>query len=207
MRYDAFEYLYPPRPEKAVASGVLPFYEQMGWVGQIKMDGTCNVIAVNPERNRIVAMNRHNAEHKAWVPTVNSTEPFLSLPGSGWYVFVAELMHSKVPGIRDINYVNDILVANGEYLVGENYLNRYSLIRTLFPNGTDMGTHFEVHKNLWIAKIYRSDFKNIFAGLNKPEQEGIVLKDTKAKLVICSREGSNVHWSAKCRRPTKLKGY
>jgi hypothetical protein len=206
MRYEAFQYLYPPRPEKAVAGSLLGMYEQRGWVAQHKMDGTCNVLAVSPDR-KIVAMNRHKENHKAWAPTPASTAPFRNLPGNGWYVFVAELMHSKVSGIRDINYVNDILVADGSYLVGETFANRARLVRDLFPGGDDRGSHYEVHPNLWVAKVHTHGFRRIFEGLERPEHEGIVVKNPKAVLEFCGKANSNVHWSAKSRRPTKLRGF
>ncbi|CAM6055322.1 unnamed protein product [Sphagnum tenellum] len=84
------------------------------------MNGTASVLAISPDR-QIVAMNRHREEHKLWTPTAANIADFAKLPGKGWYVFVAELMHSKVPGIKNVNYVHDILVADGKHLTGETF--------------------------------------------------------------------------------------
>ena len=119
-RYDSYKYLWPPRPEEDHRIEPRRLNEKVGtlWV-EAKLNGTSNVMAFDPGRN-IKAMSRHGpqAPHKAWQPDAFTRAAFLDLPGKGWYVVGCELMHSKVSGLRNINYIDELLVADGEYLVG-----------------------------------------------------------------------------------------
>lgn len=203
-QYTQFQYLWPPRPEKPVPVNFLKVYEQKKWVAQFKKNGTCNVIAVGPDR-QITAMNRHNEMHKSWEPTRASSELFRQLPGSGWYVFVAELLHSKVEGLRDINYLHDILVADGEYLVGTPFIERQRRLKALLVRGGEVVTdsHTVLNPNTWLARTYAGGFTKLFNGLSRPEDEGLVVKNPNAVLTLCSRPSANADWQAKCRVGTK----
>lgn len=150
-------------------------------------------------------MNRHKENHKLWSPTSASSAAFADLPGSGWYVFTAELMHSKVPGLRDTNYVHDILVADGEHLVGKTFVERQSLLHDLFDvaNCDKTITHYIVDDNTWIARNYTTGFDRLFGSLTDIQDEGLVLKRTTAKLKVSLRASTNSDWQLKCRKPHK----
>jgi hypothetical protein len=142
MRYDSFAYLWPPRPDQPIPQTLLPYYENsLGYVAQAKKNGTCNIIAVKPSLWRadnnaddwMVCMSRHKEDHKLWTPTAASSAIFKGLPGEGWYVFVAELLHSKLKeGPKDTNFINDILVADGDYLIGKTFGERQYMLYDLF---------------------------------------------------------------------------
>jgi hypothetical protein len=210
MRFDEWRYLWPPRPgsENAIAKSLLPHFEEQGWIAQTKMNGTCNVMGVAPDRKTIRAMSRHNDEHKLWSPSVHTTAPFKKLPGVGWYVFVAELMHSKVTGgPRDTNYIHDILVADGEYLVGVTFAERQALLHKVLgitPATKKTKTHYILDDHTWVAVNHTTGFPALFETLVKTvEHEGVVVKNPNAKLGMCSREKSNSAWQVKCRRGGK----
>ncbi len=205
MRYDDFSYLWPPRPETAISRSALksPLYK--GWVAQAKKNGTCNVIAVSPE-GVLKCMSRHNDEHKLWVPTAKSSAAFQNLPGTGWYVFVAELMHSKVTtGAKDTNYIHDILVADGDQLIGVTFKERQQMLADLFLKGSEAETisHYVLDSNAWLAKNFTGDFEAFFAQNDTDEDEGIVLKNPRSQLAYCFKEGGNAKWQVKSRRPHK----
>jgi hypothetical protein len=203
MRYDDFAYLWPPRPDKAISKSLLPYYENLGWVAQVKLNGTANVMAVSPDRI-IKAMTRHNDDHKMWAPSAKTAKIFQSLPGKGWYVFISELMHSKVPGIRDINYIHDVVVADGEQLVGSTFADRQKLLENLFkPNTARPISHYILDEHTWLAKNHTEDFDDLFEALDRPEYEGLVLKRPDAKLAPCTRQTANYSWQIKIRRPHK----
>jgi hypothetical protein len=203
MNFSDYSYLWPPRPEKAVPSMMLDFYENRGHWGQFKKNGTCSVLAVAPDKS-IRAMNRHAEEHKMWAPTRQSSAAFETLPGNGWYVFVAELLNNKVTnGPKDYNYLNDILVADGEYLVGTTFADRMKRLSTLFKTVGEEDSHYVVDNHTGIAKCHTEGFSELYSGLHRPEDEGLVIKNPAAKLAVCGRESSNVNWMVKCRRSTK----
>lgn len=204
MRYEDFAYLWPPRPEIAVDPSMLHVFQRRGHVAQIKMNGTANVIFVAPDKT-VTAMSRHNEDHKQWNVDPAVMRDFSALPGKGWYVFVAELMHNKVPGIKNVNYVHDILVNDGEYLVGMTQEERQDILhdRLMTDHAVEAQHHYVVSPNLWLPIEYEGDFNNIFSSLKAPEYEGIVLKDPKQKLAVCSRASSNKAGQVKCRKTHK----
>lgn len=210
MRFDDWTYLWPPRPDNKVSKTLLNYYEKQQWVAQAKLNGTCNVMAVSPDRKTIKAMTRHNEPHKLWSPSAHTAKTFADLSGDGWYVFVAELMHSKVSGIRDINYIHDVLVADGEYLVGTTLAERQAILQNLFPvKLTDKTplSHFVIDEHTWLVRNHTVGFGNLFEKLNSPEHEGLVLKNPQSKLSMCSRQATNQTWQVKCRRPHTNYGF
>jgi len=209
MRFENWRYLSPPRPDSkgAIASEFLQHFEQEGWIAQAKLNGTGNVMGIAPDRRTIKALSRHNDPHKLWSPSTHTAKPFQELSGNGWYVFVCELMHSKVSGgPRDINYVNDILVADGDYLVGSTFAARQTMLYELFhikPAKNDELSHYVIDEHTWLARNHTTNFLVLYEALQKPYHEGLVLKKPLAKLALCSKEGSNTSWQVKCRRGGK----
>lgn len=208
MLYDDGHYLWPPRPEKAIQKHFLNFYQNEGWIAQFKLNGTCSVIFVAPDRT-VTAMTRHNDQHKMWSPSKHTSAPFMNLPGDGWYVFVAELMNNKIPGIKDTNYIHDILVDNGNMLTGTTFGFRQNLLKSLFDDmiQEEQVSHYVLDNHTWLAKNYTLDFSNLFESLDKPEYEGLVLKNPKGILSHCYKPTDNSGWQVKVRHPSKNYGF
>lgn len=208
MEYKTFTYLWPTRPEKAIPNSFLNVYEKRGWVAQYKKNGTCNVLFVSPEKE-VTGMTRHEDEHKRWAPTAKSSAPFKKLPGDGWYVILTEVLHSKVPGTLDTHYIFDILVADGEYLLEQTFEERMELLEELFLKGNNEEeySHYVISPNVFLAKTIHSDFNTIWKQVNEvaknkdgaPMDEGLVLKNPKAKLKMPTRKNANNSWMVKCR--------
>jgi hypothetical protein len=209
MKYDEYRYLWPPRPETKIPSASLQMYEKLGWIGQYKKNGTCNLVFVSPEKD-LTFRTRHDEPHKLWSPTKESSDLFRKLPGSGWYVIVTELLHSKTAAdIKDTHYIFDILVADGEYLVGKTFAERQQILRDLFLHGNEVEeySHYVLNSNVWLAKTITSGFRELWNQTDDiasktngaPTDEGLVLKNPKAKLELCSKQKSNVSWAIKCR--------
>jgi hypothetical protein len=211
MNYDQFTYIYPPRAENAIPPSLLKAYEDKGWIAQVKKNGTNSVIFVSPEKD-VFAMNRHGEDHRQWVMPEAAKTIFRTLPGKGWYVLNAELLHSKVPGIRDISYLHDILVEDGEYLLGTTYAQRYARLLMLIVRGDvdrdisaralqgpEAASHWVLDDYTWLAKNHRGGFLRLYNHLSAPEDEGIVLKKLDGRLSARNNRG----WTVKCRRPQK----
>lgn len=204
MKYSTYSYLWPPRPDNAISPDMLTAMERQGMVAQVKLNGTCSVIAVSPDKE-IVAKNRHKEDHKLWTPNRAKMKAFTSLPGSGWYVFVAELMHSKVPGLRDINYVHDILVHDGKYLVGVTQAERHAILCRLFR--TDQARqeygYWVIDETTWVARQFTNGFKALYDSLDRPQDEGLVLKQPTDRLRLCTRQNANNAGMLKSRKKHK----
>jgi len=212
MRYEGYNYLYPPRPDKAIPDNMLHFYEQRGWVGQMKKNGTCTVVFVSPDGD-VTYKTRHNDDHKMWAPTERSQKVFENLPQNGWHVFVCEVLHNKTSIVKDTVYIFDILVWNGDLLVGKSFTERMDLLKEIFGIQEDENvvalsdnSHYVLNSNAWLAKTIEGGFEQIMRVANNqkppegaPLDEGIVLKNPKAKLEMPGRAKSNSKWQVKCR--------
>lgn len=204
----AYQYFWPPRPEKAIPPNLLSYYEKKGWIAQVKKNGTCTVLYVRPDKS-LITKTRHNSDHKLWTPSAEFTEQFEIIPGDGWYVFAGELLHSKTKHIKDTIYLFDMLVANGEYLAGQTLQHRLKLLHALFPRKarTLNHSHYVVAPKLWVAETITKRFLERFRALTPSEDEGLVLKDPQAKLQLCVKKDANRLWQVKCRKPTKTHGF
>lgn len=218
IRYDEYRYLYPPRPgdKQAIPLTRVAQREQTGAWAQVKKNGTSNILYIGPDR-LVRSMNRHHATHKQWQPITETHRAFDDLPGTGWYVFCAELLHSKVadPKLKNVNYIHDILVADGEYLAGTTFEARQALLADLFLNAVEPldGVGYRViDPYTWLAVNYRPNiqkprFAKLFQSLSKPEDEGLVFKMPQAILQYCVTPTANDAWQFKTRRPHKNYGH
>ena len=158
------QFWYPPRPEKAILLGVLiRFYEQRGFVAQIKKKW--NVFDRERWRRweRDVFLTRHGEAHKAWTPTEEAKDWFGRYPDSS---FVFELLHRKGGEVRDTIYLFDVLKMKGTDQVGFPLRGRLCLLNTLPVSG-----------KISVARSYHKDLTALYRGLSDPLDEGIVLKN------------------------------
>lgn len=137
---------------------------------------------------------RHNEDHKLWTPTREAIDFFAGFKDS---VFVFELLHSKVIGIRDTIYIFDVLRYVGRDLVGTTLAERLDLLSKITP----------FSKNISVAPVYHQDLTGLYRSLTNPADEGIVLKNPNAILLDCNRDSLNAGWQVKCRRATKNYGF
>lgn len=188
---------YPPRPEKAVDPSELNRYPNLGWIAQFKKNGTYTVL------DQGTVYTRHLDEHLMWDP--KSSVAVKEIQRISGVCLCSELLNNKVKdGHRDTLYIHDILVYKGEDLVGETYEDRYTILMSLF-DVKDEGdpSHWVVSKNIWISKCITSGFKGVFDSITSPEDEGLVLKNPKARLKVCNKPSTNSGWQIKCRKSHK----
>ena len=197
MIYQEYQYLYPPRPERKVPPSTIGFYEKRGYLAQVKKNGTCTVIFARGDQ--VIFKTRHNDDHKAWTPKLEHVKFFQS-NSTSWSVFVGELLHSKTPHIKDQLYLFDLIVDQGEQLVGSTFLERQKLLYAKYPNGTYEGDQQRVHQYVSLAVNFASNFNDVWSRL-KVEDEGLVFKKLTGKLEACFKPSSNEGWQCKSRRP------
>ena len=192
--------LIPPRPKSAIHPIGLRSFEWRGWIAQPKLNGDYNIVGVTPERNLIASTRQHRA-HTRWQFDEASGAAFKEIPGKKWYVICCELMNNKTPHLKNINYIHDIMVANGQRLDGMTYPQRHALLLGIFPpQGKTSEGHYIINDNLWLADIYSKDFQMLFHTLTySPECEGLVLKNVATRLSFADTSKGMV----KCRRSTK----
>jgi hypothetical protein len=181
-------FLYPPRPEKPIQPELIPVYEKMGTIAQIKRNGTCTVVDVDAS-GIPTFWTRHKELHKAWTAPPHIIAYFKKFPDS---VIVAELLHNKHASVKDTLYIFDVLVYKGNDLVGSTLKERLDIIKK-FPKG----------EGIWFAKTYTKNLLKLYEGLTDDIDEGIVLKNPNARLKFCFKDGLNAADQVKCRKSTK----
>lgn len=201
------EYIKPSKAtERIMPVRLSVFEENRQWLVQLKKNGTSTVIIVRPDHSVFAIRGDGGKPHLNWQFTEKSRFPFTQLP-SQWFVFHGDLLHNRVKGFRDINYVYDISVYRGEKLYGNTYAERYDLLIELFaldkqPKSAFRSGYIIVHPNLWIPINFKIGFKKLFDSLTDPEDEGLVLKKFNALWNMRDNK-----WLLKCRKPTKNYGY
>lgn len=201
MRYEAYRFLWPPRPEKAAPPELMGFYERRGWTAEIKKNGTCTVIFARDDS--VIFKTRHNDDHKAWEPQPSHVAFFAGR--KAWNVYVAELLHSKGPHVKNHLYLFDILVSDGEELIGTTLHDRQRILQQRFPSpkadiaGSRAGLGARmIEQDVSHAETIANPSRHwdTLGGLD----EGLVFKDPKAVLKPCVTATANGAWQIKIRR-------
>lgn len=204
MRYDAYRYLWPPRPENAAPPALIGFYERRGWTAQIKKNGTCTVIFARG--HDVIFKTRHNDDHKLWSPLPHHIEAFQARPD--WNVYVAELLHSKGPQLKNHLYLFDILMSDGAQLIGATLAERQEILRDRFPSpkADILGSRAGLGARMISEHISQAETitnpQRAWSNLG-PLDEGLVFKNPAAKLAPCATPTANSTWQIKVRRPHK----
>ncbi len=190
-------FLFPPRPEKPISRSLIRWYEKRGYVAQIKKNGTCSVALVAAD-STVSFLKRTGEPHLAWEPTAEACDFFGHFPDSA---FCFELLHSKGGGVRDTLYVFDVVRYLGGDLVGMTFEERMGLLRKVVPISSPRILYADLHHEC-LTGLFDSMVDDEGVALS-PLDEGIVLKDPKAKLEPCRKADSNSGWQVKCRARTK----
>ena len=124
-----------------------------------------------------------------------------------------EVLHSKTKTIKDTIYIFDIIVNNGEVLVGTTFAERQKILMDLFVKADTPSTysHYVLAPQTWLAKLVTGNFSSVMAAVNQRaegapgnvEDEGLVIKNPNAKLAPMEKEKNNTGWQVKTRIQTK----
>lgn len=205
--YSKYKYLYPPRPKNAIPSDELSFWDNGSLLSQPKLNGSNTTIYTNGEKH--VVMNRHGQRLTNFRLTEQEIKSMYRGNGE-WLVINGEYMNkSKQDKSRKVfNHkfvIFDILVFDGNYLVGNTFEQRILLLDNLYGTiDSDQEHLYSVSENIYIVKSYTSNFRNLYNDLVETDMmEGLVMKRKNAKLELGTTELNNVKSQIKCRKPTK----
>lgn len=206
MDYKEFNYIFPPRPKNAIPSEEIDFYNTPMFFAQPKLNGSNTVIFMNEKKTYV--MNRRGERQTRFnVPM----EQIRSLyKGSGWMVLNGENMNKAKNDSKGENFNNnlvlfDILVFDGDYLVGRSYQERIALLDNLYGRmSSEEDFLYSISDNVYRVKSYDSDFDELYESLVKIDMyEGLVIKRKRSKLEIGTTESNNTKSQIKCRKPTR----
>lgn len=207
VAYSKFKYMFPPRPEYIISPDQLYKYETT-YLAQPKLNGSCCLIFI--KQDEIRNFGRHQNEKLTGFKLKPEELKILNCGNSEWNVIVGEYMNKNQNGIdgKPWNHkfvIFDILVHNGEYLLGSTLEERIKLLDELFGTTDENEYLFKVSENIYRVKTFSDNFLERW---NKITQigmlEGLVLKKPNAKLERGLSEKNNTLWQSKCRKNCKL---
>ena len=213
--YLNFNYIYPPRPEYKISPQELDKFDNGKYVAQPKYNGTCCVVFTNGETTHIY--NRHKNPLSSYSKDIT----FDNLAKSkDWYVYTGEYLNKGKVGEtgekeKDKFIIWDVLVWEGNYLIGEALLDRIKLLEHIYPcnravlkpEGLEIYEHLccTEFEGIYKAPTYMNGFNNLYNDIVKVDlYEGLVLKKIETKLTYGFQEINNHDWQIKCRKETKV---
>jgi len=203
-QYSKYVYIFPPRPKNAIQSSDLDFWDNNTLIAQCKLNGSNCTIYTNGEKH--VVMNRHNGRLTNFRLTDEEIKSMYRGNGE-WMVINGEYMNkSKSDEKRQVfNHkfvIFDILVLNGDSLVGKNFEERVILLDQLYgTNNSDKPYLYGISENIYRVKSYTSNFLELYNDLVEIDMiEGLVLKRKSARLEAGTSELNNTKSQIKCRK-------
>lgn len=188
-------------------SSDLDFWDNNTLLGQPKLNGSNCTIYTNGEK--YIVMNRHNGRLTNFQITDEELKSMYRGNG-GWMVINGEYLNkSKSDENRKVfNHkfvIFDILVLDGDSLVGKTFEERVVLLDKLYgTKACEKPYLYGISENIYRVKSYTSNFLDLYNDLVEIDMiEGLVLKRKSARLEAGTSELNNVKSQIKCRKPTK----
>lgn len=207
MKYNSYRYIYPPRPKNAIPSSELSFWDNGSLIAQPKLNGSNCLIFTNGEKH--VAMSRHNGRLTNFQLKDDEIKSLYKGTG-GWTVLNGEYLNKNKQdeNRKAFNHklvIFDILVSDGDYLVGKTFEERISLLDEMFgQDGCEKSYLYGISENVYRVKSYENRFSMLYDELTPIDMiEGLVLKRKAARLEMGTSELNNVKSQIKCRKETK----
>lgn len=220
MKYEAYRYIWPPRPEYKIPEADLDNYDNGEWIYQPKFNGSCTPAFTNGDA--LYVYNRHKEPLRNL--GVNKIDFRKLATTNKWFVYVGEFLNKGQIGEhgekeRDKYVIFDCLVYDGNYLVGWTVEQRLELLEDVFPSQRMMmrgNGNLEMYEHMLLTDIegvYRAATYETGLGFMRPMYqdiiktdlyEGLVLKKKSGRLEHGFNERNNVSWQLKCRKENKL---
>lgn len=206
MKYASFRYIYPPRPKNPIPNTELSFWDNGSLIAQPKLNGSNCLIFTNGEKH--IAMNRHNGRLTNFQLKDDEIKALYKGTG-GWTILNGEYLNKNKQdeNRKAFNHkfvIFDILVNDGDYLVGKTFEERITLLDTMFgQNECEKSYLYGISENVYRVKSYENQFNMLYDTLTPIDLiEGLVLKRKTARLEMGTSELNNVKSQIKCRKTT-----
>ena len=148
------QYIFPPRSQDAIPRTDTGFLGEMGWTAQLKYNDSRCIIKYCPN-GKVELWNRHAEKFRSYTPPNSLIDELielrniLGLSKSEISMIDGGLLDQKHAAIKDTIAIWDILVKDGEHLLGTTYNERYD-----FLTGNHLNTHHKINPETpWILSL------------------------------------------------------
>lgn len=204
MKYLNYRYLFPPRPQNAIPAKDLSYYDDGTFIAQPKGNGSNCVIFTDGVK--VLKMNRHNDRLTRF--EIKDEEILALYQGTGgWTVLNGEYLNKNKSDEtrKSFNHkfvIFDILVNDGDYLIGKTFEQRIKLLDEMFgQKECEKDYLWNISDNVYRFKSYENNFSMLFDKLTPIDMiEGLVLKRKNARLEMGNTELNNTKSQVKARK-------
>lgn len=207
MKFEKFQYIYPPRPETSTKFGgdlYRKIQRDQSHIAQLKINGQRNLIYIYPD-GKIELWNRHKEHHRnyktpGWLEA--ELKAAVKVEAGKFTVIDSELVHAKDASVKNTFYLYDLLVLNGDYLLGSTYIDRHRALTDIM--GTSElgdGWRYVLSEHIWVAGNITPDlWDEMWKWTDISWVEGYVLKNPMGRLLPGFTSNNNSSWMIRCRK-------
>lgn len=224
------QYIFPPRPQDAIPRSEADIFTEIGWRPQLKYNDSRCMVKYLPD-GTIELWNRHGERFRTyhmpdWLEDqLAEVKVLLGLRDGEYHLLDGGLLDQKHRAIKDTIVIWDVLVENGQHLLGTTYVARHDRLITSISSEETFWYNSDHHDpidfgikldgNVLLARYYKADdvakiwdtVDTINApftvdGNLKPVLEGVVYKDPDGKLDMGYQEKNNGDWMVRSRVKT-----
>lgn len=233
MKIKTDQYIFPPRPQTAIPRDDLETFATLDWIAQLKYNDSRCLVKYLPD-GTIELWNRHAERFRTYtapdslIEELHEVAETLGLKLGKLHLLDGGLLDQKHVAIKDTIVIWDILVRDGEHLLGTTYQERYEMLRST-PYGDryqkwtfdDFNLGIKFTTNIFMPENYdHEDWNKLWTLVDeinapythgkpgdpdyeiKPIIEGIVLKDPEGTLSLGFKERNNEDWMVRSRVQT-----
>ena len=212
VAFEEMAYIYPPRSNTCVAitsDTAKNLANSKAWIAQLKLNGQRNLIYHYPG-GKIEFYGRHNSRHLNYAEPdwlLDQIRDNINIDRDKFSVIDGELLHAKHPTMRNTLYLWDVLVLNGQYLLGTKYLDRYDMLFASCLASSKQPGKFgpQISSNIVLAENIMPESWGATWDKFKSESiiEGLVFKCANGILRNGFTESNNSEWQIRCRKSAK----
>lgn len=236
MKVASTRYIFPPRPSTAIPREASYQYANYGWQAQLKFnDARCLVKYLPSPTGRandipIELWGRHGEKFREYnappeiIEQLRELHTALNLKPNEWSLLDGGLLDFKHESIKDTIVIWDILVHDGEHLLGTTYSERYNKLAAITSEPWYYHPPHRQHEPLAVGRqitkrilmpenIPAADWDTAWTMIDKanapyltqkrgPVLEGLVFKDPSGILESGWREQNNSDWLGRSRVTT-----
>ena len=221
--FNTFQYIYPPRTKMLINSrsgkpdaqwadygGVtLDMWRKFpDSIAQFKLNESRNLTYYFPD-GHYEMWNRHAQQQAQYAitPAMKAALDSLQLPKGQFTVLDGGILHAKTKTVKDVLYVWDVLVYNGQWLLGEQYGERKALLHRIAGERFFPLDFNPQEGSVYVAQDFTPDLWETAWGYVRQSDycEGLVLKRTGAlsRLEPGMQEYNNSGFMCRIRKPNK----